>query len=429
MSKRYKKSEELLDRALQSIPLGSQTFSKSKTQLPYGVSPYFIDHAEGSRIWDVDNNEYIDFVNALASVTIGYCDSDVDAAVLNQLQKGVTFSLPHNLEMEVAELLIELIPSAEMVRFGKNGTDATSAAIRLARAYTNRDHVLVCGYHGWQDWYIGTTTKSLGIPKAVKNLTHTFQYNHIESLERLFRQYKDRIAAVILEPMNVSWPENDFLNKAKKITHNNGAIFIFDETVTGCRFSKGGAQDLFNVTPDLTTLGKGLGNGFPLSAIVGKKEIMKRMEDIFFSGTFGGETLSLAAAKTVLTKVKEGKVIEKLHATGKNIIDGIQELIIKYDLSPVIKINGHPSWSIITVSDLEQYDSSEIKTLFMQELFKRGIFCIGTHNVSCAHNEEDVNSLLAAYDEVFSLLKSVCKENTLHNYLDAKPIKPLFKIR
>lgn len=429
MSKRYKKSEELLYKALHSIPLGSQTFSKSKTQLPYGISPYFVDHAKGSRIWDVDNNEYIDFVNALASVTLGYCDPEVDAAVLKQMQRGVTFSLPHKLEMEVAELLIELIPCAEMVRFGKNGTDATSAAIRLARAYTQREHVLVCGYHGWQDWYVGSTSRDLGVPNAVKRLTHTFIYNDMESLEKLFYQYKNNIAAVILEPMNVAWPENDFLNKAKNLTRDNGAVFIFDETITGCRFAKGGAQELFNVTPDLTALGKGLGNGFPLSAIVGKKEVMKKMEDIFFSGTFGGETLSLAAAKTVLTKVKEGRVIEKLHATGKDILDGMQELIIRYDLSSVIKISGHPSWSILTISNSDQNNSWEIKTLLMQELFKRGIFCIGTHNISCAHNEYDVRLLLTAYDEVFSIFKTVSKENALLNILDAEPLKPLFKIR
>jgi glutamate-1-semialdehyde aminotransferase len=177
----YKKSEQLLDRALKSIPLASQTFSKSLTQYPRGVSPFFIEKGNGARVWDVDGNEYIDFVNSLAAVTLGYCDPVVDRAVQKQMKSGVIFSLPHALEVEVSEKLIDIIPCAEKVRFAKNGTDATSASIRIARAYTGKEHIAVCGYHGWQDWYIGSTTRDLGVPKAVKELTHKFEYNNIES--------------------------------------------------------------------------------------------------------------------------------------------------------------------------------------------------------------------------------------------------------
>ena len=184
----YKKSEQLLDRALESIPLASQTFSKSFTQYPRGASPFFIEKGKGSKVWDVDGNEYIDFVNSLAAVTLGYCDKDVDKAVQDQMKNGVTFSLPHILEMEVAEKLIEIIPCAEKVRFAKNGTDATSASIRIARAYTGKEHIAVCGYHGWQDWYIGSTTRDLGVPEAVKELTHKFEYNNIRSLEKIFQE-------------------------------------------------------------------------------------------------------------------------------------------------------------------------------------------------------------------------------------------------
>ncbi len=206
----------LLKRALETIPLGSQTFSKSITQYPRGVSPLFVTHGKGSHIWDVDGNEYIDFVNGLASVTIGYSNEIVNNAVKQQIDNGVTFSLPHKLELEVAELLVELVPCAEKVRFGKNGTDVTSASIRLARAHTGREHIAVCGYHGWQDWYIGSTTRSLGVPECVKELTHVFQYNNISSLERLFKDKKNKIAAVIMEPMNVSWPMGNYLSQVKK---------------------------------------------------------------------------------------------------------------------------------------------------------------------------------------------------------------------
>ncbi len=254
--------------ALKSIPLGSQTFSKSLTQLPFGVSPFFVDRAEGAYFWDVDNNKYLDFSSALASVTLGYCDPDIDSAVKKQMEKGVTFSLPHTLEEEVAKMLIEAIPCAEQVRFAKNGTDATSGAIRLARAYTSRERIAVCGYHGWQDWYIGSTTKNLGVPKGVQDLTHTFSYNNIDSLEQIFKAHPDEFAAVILEPMSSDYPKDNFLGKVKEITHNNGALLVFDETCTGFRLSHGGAQELFGVTPDIATFGKGLANGYPLSALV-----------------------------------------------------------------------------------------------------------------------------------------------------------------
>jgi glutamate-1-semialdehyde aminotransferase len=426
---RYQQSDLLIERALRTIPLGSQTFSKSIAQFPRGVSPLFITHGQGSHVWDVDENEYVDFINGLLSISIGYNDPDIISAVKHQLDNGVIFSLPHPLEMEVAELLVELVPCAEKVRFGKNGTDVTSAAIRLARAYTNREHILVCGYHGWQDWYIGSTTRDLGVPKAVKELTHVFQYNDIHSLEKLFDRYPNEVAAVIMEPMNVDWPEEGYLERVKELTHESGAVLIFDEIITGCRVSKGGAQELFGITPDLATFGKGLANGFPLSAIVGKEEIMNVMEDIFFSGTFGGETLSLAAAKAVLQKVKNGEVVEQLYLTGKLVLDGVQTLIEKHNLTDMIHISGHPSWTILTIMDTNQFSSLEIKTLFLQEVFKRGILTIGTHNISCAHTENDVDFLLQVYDEVFSILRKSVNNNTLVDMLETTPLAPIFKVR
>lgn len=429
MSERYAVSEKLLERALTTIPVGSQTFSKSKTQLAHGVSPYFVDHASGSRLWDVDGNEYVDFGNALASVMLGYCDPDVDNAVLAQLKNGVSFSLPHRLEMEVAELIVELIPSAEMVRFGKNGTDATSAAVRLARAYTGREHILVCGYHGWQDWYIGTTARDLGVPQGVKKLTHAFQYNDLASLKRLFNEFPNSVAAVMMEPMNLQWPEADFLQQVKDLTHQYGSILVFDETVTGCRYSKGGAQEQFGVLPDLTTLGKGIGNGHPLSVICGRQDIMMLMEEIFFSGTFGGETLSLAAAKVVLTKIRDTDVVERLNLNGGKVLQGVKDLIETHGVSNILGIGGHPSWSILTITDASAYTSWEIKTLFLQEVFKRGIFTIGTHNMSYAHDDTDITQLLNCYEEILPLIRKAVETESLFEMLEAEPLKPLFKVR
>jgi len=342
MNKKFDRSETLLKRAEQTIPLGSQTFSKSKTAYPYGVSPFFIERGLGCKAWDVDGNQYTDYVSGLLSVSLGYCDADVDNAVIKQLKSGVTFSLPHRLEMEVAEMLVDMVPCAEMVRFGKNGSDATSAAIRLARAYTGKDHIAVCGYHGWQDWYIGSTSRDLGVPAATKALTHAFIYNDINSLADLFAKYQ--FAAVIMEPMNLYFPEQDFLSAIKELCHQHKTLLIFDEMITGFRFSLGGAQELFKVTPDLATFGKGMANGYPISAVVGRKDVMMLMEDIFFSGTFAGETLSLAASKATLTKIKEQNVLAHIHALGEQLIQGLQQIITQLGEPNWLNLCGHPSW-------------------------------------------------------------------------------------
>ena len=423
----YKKSEQLLDRALKSIPLASQTFSKSLTQYPRGVSPFFIEKGNGARVWDVDGNEYIDFVNSLAAVTLGYCDQVVDRAVQKQMKNGVIFSLPHTLEMEVSEKLIDIIPCAEKVRFAKNGTDATSASIRIARAYTGKEHIAVCGYHGWQDWYIGSTTRDLGVPKAVKELTHKFEYNNIESLERIFQGHE--LACVIMEPMNIEYPKDNFLEKVKELVHKNNALLIFDETITGFRYSLGGAQQFFGVIPDLATFGKGMANGYPLSAVVGSSKIMQKVEDIFFSGTFGGETLSLAAASVIIDKYKKEQVTEHFFEVGTYLLKQLNELINNNDLANIFWASGHPSWSFLHIKDQQQYNSFEIKTFFLQEMFKRGILTLGLHNLSFSHTYKDIDKLIAAYTEVLPMIKQHIDNQTLLENIQGEILEPLFKVR
>lgn len=429
MNDRYKKSEKLLRKALQYIPLGAQTFSKSITQFPFGVSPYFLDYGKGSHVWDVDGNEYIDFVNSLAAITLGYNDLDVDRAVKRQLKKGVTFSLSHPVEIQLAEMIVDMVPCAEMVRFGKNGSDVTAGAIRLARASTGRDHVAVCGYHGWQDWYIGSTTRDLGVPEATKALTHKFIYNDLSSLERLFVEYTNQIAVVILEPMNIEFPKKNFLQNVKDLTHKHGAILVFDEMVTGFRFAKGGAQEYFGVTPDLAAFGKGIANGYPLSALVGSKKIMSFMEKIFFSFTFGGETLSIVAAIAVLNKLKREPVIETLASKGEILFNGVEKLITKYSLENILSICGHPSWSFLIFKNTDLYSNWELKSLFLQEVLKRGVLTLGTHNMSYSHGEEEINFVLKVYDEIFPILKDVVENGRMEKYLNCKPLKPLFTVR
>lgn len=426
---RYAHSEQLLERALRIIPLGSQTFSKSKTQYPIGVSPFFIQRGYGSHVWDVDNNEYIDFINSLAAVTLGYSDPDVDAAVRRQLDNGVIFSLPHPIEIEVAAQIVKLVPCAEMVRFGKNGSDATAGAIRLARAFTHRDRVAVCGYHGWQDWYIGTTSRNRGVPQSARNLSHTWSYNDIESLAKLFRNYPDQIAAVILEPMNVVEPLPGFLASVKDLAHKHGALLIFDETVTGFRYAIGGAQQHFGVTPDLATFGKGLANGYPLSAVAGRADVMMLMEEVFFSFTFGGETLSLAAALETMKKLEREPVTQALYRQGKKILAKLASLISEAGAVDFLSVAGNPTWSFMLIKDTDKYTQWQIKTLFLQEMFARGILTIGTHNLSYSHSDADLDTLFSVYGEVIPLLVKAVRHQRLESMLRCEPLQPLFRVR
>jgi glutamate-1-semialdehyde 2,1-aminomutase len=427
--KSFDASMQYLARAERVIPLGSQTFSKSRTQYPYGVSPYFIQRASGAHAWDLDGNEYIDFVSSLASVTLGYNDPDVTRAVREQLEFGVIFSLPHPIEAEVAELICDMVPCAEMVRFGKNGSDATSGAIRIARAFTNRDRVAVCGYHGWQDWYIGSTARNRGVPKVTQDLTHTFSYNDVESLRTLLETHRGEFAAVILEPMNVTEPLPGFLVGVKKLAHEHGALLVFDETITGFRYSNGGAQQFFGVTPDLATFGKGLANGYPVSAIAGRRDVMKLMEEIFFSFTFGGEALSLAAAKATLTKLRDEPVVATLTARGQTIVDGTRRIIREAKLADILSVSGHPAWSFLNIRDGRGATAFEIKTLWLQEVLERGILSVGSHNVSFAHSQSDVETLLKVYAEVLPMIGRVLDQGKLRVTLRCEPLVPLFKVR
>jgi len=426
---RYKKSIEALQIAEELIPLGSQTFSKSPTQYPRGISPHFISAADGAYVWDLDGNKYVDLVNSLASITLGYRNKKVDKAVKKQIKKGVIYSLPGILETEVAQLLIDLVPSAEMVRFAKNGTDATAAAIRLSRAFTGRDHIAFCGYHGWQDWYIGKTTKNKGVPNSVSELSHQFKFNDISSLESIFEKFPDQVAGVILEPMNSTWPENNFLEKVKEITHRNKAILTFDETITGFRYAPGGAQELFNIIPDLTTLGKGIANGYPLSAIVGRQDVMHEMEEIFFSGTFGGELLSLSAAEAVLRMHKSVNISQQLSDIGEKISLAITNLIMKYELTEVLSLGGHPTWKILKWESSEKYNINEVKTLFLQEMFKNGILIIGSLNVSLAFGNREISLIEKAFEKTLKSLSSAIESGNVRSYLHADPLVPLFTLR
>lgn len=426
---RYVKSQAMLERAMVRIPIGSQTFSKSHLQYPKNAAPHFLDRGQGSRVWDIDGNEYVDLVNGLLPVILGYTDPDVDEAVSKQLKKGISFSLATPLEIELAEKVAEIIPCGEMCRFFKNGTDATSAAVRVARAATGRDHIAVCGYHGWQDWYIGSTARSKGVPNAVREMTHVWNYNDLSSLQSLFDKFPNQIAAVIMEPMNVADPNAGFLQSVADLTQKNGALFVFDEIITGFRFDLKGAQMLFGVTPDLASFGKSMANGFAISMLAGKKEFMKELEEVFLSGTFGGEALSLTAALATIKKMEEAPVHQHLINQGSKLTKNLDGIISKHGLGDVLGTCGHPTWSFITFKDHEKATLWEIKSLYLQEMLARGVLTLGSHNLSFSHTDEDLELIAAAQEASIRTVAEALDSGSLRSYLVGEPIEPLFKVR
>ncbi len=421
------RSNEYLARARRVIPSCTQTFSKGPTQFVQGVAPLFLERGRGSHVWDVDGNEYVDYVLALCPIVLGYDDPDVIAAVQRQLADGVTFSLAHPLEVEVAETLAEIVPCAEMVRFGKNGSDATSGAVRAARAYTGREVIACCGYHGWQDWFIGTTTRSRGVPDAVSQLTRTFAYNDLRSLERIFAEHRGQLAAVILEPVGVVEPEGDFLQRVAALARDNGAVLIFDEIITGFRLALGGAQERFGVTPDLACLGKAMANGFPLSAVVGRREVMEVFDEIFFSFTFGGEALSLAAARATIAKLREKNVIEHLWRQGRALRDGYNALARELGLTGLTECIGFPPRTVLAFEDAAGADSLPMKSLFQQEMIKRGILISAGFNLCFAHSDEDVRRTLEACRDALAILAEALAGDRVKATLEGPIIQAVFR--
>jgi len=425
--RKLSRSYELKAKAERLIPSCSQTFSKGPSQFVQGVAPVFLARGRGSRVWDVDDNEYIDYPMGLGPVILGHNYPAVTEAVTRQLQNGSAFSLPHPLEVEVAELLTELIPCAEMARFGKNGSDVTSAAVRVARAYTGRDLIVCCGYHGWQDWYIGTTTRRRGVPQAVQDLTVTFEYNNSESLARLFAQHPDRIAAVIMEPVGVQDPLPGFLPQVADLARRHGALLIFDEVVTGFRIALGGAQQHYGVTPDLACFGKALANGFPLSAVVGKRTVMELFDEIFFSFTFGGEAVSLAAAKATIHEMREKNVIAHLWEQGQRLKDGYQILARRYGLEKMTECQGLPPHTVAVFRDARGQESLAMKSLFMQECLKRGVLFSGVQNICFSHTAADIDQTLRVYRSAMEILAEAIAADDIHDRLEGEPVQPVFR--
>lgn len=420
-------SLRLLKKSKRIIPCATQTLSKGYTQWSVGASPLFLKSAKGCKVKDVDDNTYIDYGMALGPFILGYSDLDVNEAVQKQLQDGTMFTLPHPFEIEAAEQIIKYVPCAEMVRFGKNGSDATSAAVKLARAYTGREKIISCGYHGWQDWYIISTERNAGIPKIMSSLIVPMRYNDLDSLKKILRENKGEIAGLIIEPVYTTPPEKDFLESVRKITKKEGIVLIFDELFSGFRWSMGGAQEYFKVTPDLACFGKAMANGFPISAVVGKRKIMKLFEKVFFSFTYGGETLSLAATVATLNKLRRNKVHQHIWKIGSLLEKGIKKLIAKHGVEEFVSLIGYPVKTAFSFNNTRSASGLEMKTFFQQECAKRGVLFIGYHLPSYAHKIEHIDYTLKVYDDVMELFKKAMDSKRLRKLLTGDVVTQIFK--
>jgi len=422
------KSLKLYDRAQKVIPGAAQTMSKMYGRFAQGVAPPFISGGSGAYVFDCDGNKYLDWTAALGPVILGY---GALGPKTNAPKLRPSLPLPHLYEVELAEKLVEKIPCAEMVRFGKTGSDVTSAAVRLARHVTGRGGVVCMGYHGWHDWYAGTlpSPRSDGVPWGVREYVHKIDYSDLTTLKNLFEDPEKHIACLILEPMSRYAPEQanrQHLLKLKEMCAKHRVVLVFDEMIMGFRHAVGGGGELFGVEPDLACFGKAMGNGYSISALVGRRDLMQELEHLHFSGTFFGETIGLAAALDTIEFIHMNDVISRLWDKGTLLNPKIRRLINKHNLGnngdSCVHLKGYGPWSSFEWKE----ECFEEQCLFLQEVVKRGILYSRDHFIMHAHTEEDIKKTLNVYDEVFGYIRDCMDKGTVNQNLEGRIEKEKF---
>lgn len=430
----FSKSLSLNKRFHSVIPGGSHTYAKGDDQFPEFMAPYIV-RGEGSHVWDADGNEFIEYGSGLRAVSLGHAYQPVIDAVARQLPLGSNFIRPAVNELECAEMLLSFIEGAEMAKFAKNGSDANNAAVKVSRAYTGRDLVAICSSHPFysvDDWFIGSTAMNAGIPKAVQDLTVKFTYNDIASLEQLFAQYPGQIACVILEAEKETAPVNDFLQNVQRLCRQNGTVFILDEMITGFRWHRNGAQKFYGIIPDLSTFGKAMANGFSVSALVGKRDIMKLggmdhdKERVFLiSTTHGAESHALAAAMATMNVYRNEPVVEQLWKQGERLEKGMNKVIADHGLQEQVIVLGKPCCLVYGTRDQDKKPSQPFRTLFIQEIMKRGILA-SSLVVGYSHTDKDIDRTVEAIDGALGVYKKALNEG-VEKYLVGRPVKPVFR--
>src|SRR5215469_11609630 len=395
----FSNSRALQPKAHRIIPGGSHTYAKGDDQYPE-LAPGFIERGKGCHVWDLDGNEFIEYGMGLRAVTLGHAFDPVVEAAYKQMQLGTNFTRPSKIEVDLAETMLELIDGSEMVKFSKNGSDVTTAALKLARAYTGRDLVAICSdqpFFSVDDWFICTTVVNAGIPDAISRMTLKFRYNDLESLRQLFEKYPNQIACVVLEPETMSPPAQGYLAQVKQLCEERGAVLLLDETITGFRWHLNGAQKFHGVVPHLSTFGKAMANGFAIAALVGQREIMKvggldhdKPRVFLLSTTHGAESHALAASLETIRFYKQHQVVEVLWRQGERLRNLVNRSIAEHKLEGFFEVAGRPCNLIFATYDQNRQRSQPFRTLFMQELIRRGV--IGpSFVVSYAHGDVDID--------------------------------------
>jgi glutamate-1-semialdehyde 2,1-aminomutase len=434
----FEKGKQLQKRLHELIPAGGHTYSKGDDQFPE-VSPGLMVKAKGAYCWDVDGNKFLDYGMGLRAVGLGHANEEVNEVVCKQLGFGTNFTKPSLLELELAEIITAIIPGIEMVKFAKNGSDVTSAAIRLARAYTGKKLIGVCAEHpfySFNDWFIGSTACNGGIPSEISDLTLKFNYNNLESVNELFAKHPGKIAALILEPAKTVEPtmfgDKNFLQKLKEICEKNGSVLILDEMISGFRWHLKGAQYKYNVTGHLTTFGKATANGFSFAFLGGKRDIMElggihhqKPRVFLLSGTHGAESTGLMAAKKNMEIYQRDKVVEHHWSYGKKFKDGINKIAEQHGISKYFKIGGFECSPVIEARNTSGEIDLSFHTLFSQEMIKGGVL-IPWIAFSAAHGEVELTTTLEAADNALRIYKKALEEG-VNNFLKGPAVKPVFR--
>jgi glutamate-1-semialdehyde 2,1-aminomutase len=424
----------LRDRAHELIPGGSHTYNKGDDQWPE-LTPTALVRGEGCRVWDQDGNEFIEYPLGNRAVTLGYGFAPVVEAAQRQMLDGTSYLRPAAIEFDSAEALLDMVGPAEMVKFTKDGSTATSAAVKLARAHTGRDLVALCADHpffSYDDWFIGTTPMTAGIPQATRDLSLTFHYNDIDGVRALFDAHPGQIACVILEPEKDEAPRDGFLHELQALCAQEGALFILDEMITGFRYHAGGVQDEFGLSPDLSTFGKGLANGFSVSALVGKREIMElggirdpRERVFLLSTTHGAEPHGLAAAMATMRVYREEPVVETLYERGARLRAGVEQIVGELGLEEQFGVKGRDCNLVFFTRDAEGNASQPFRTLFLQEMLERG-FLTSSFVVSYSHGEQDIDLTIEAAGESLAVYAKALEDGIEH-HLRSRPVKPAYR--
>ncbi|WP_199431059.1 glutamate-1-semialdehyde 2,1-aminomutase [Qaidamihabitans albus] len=434
---RLARSRQANERLHALIPGGAHTYAKGDDQYPEGLAPV-ISHGRGARVWDIDGNSYIEYGSGLRSVSLGHAHPRVTEAARRELDRGANFVRPGIIELDAAERFLATVPTAEMVKFAKNGSDVTTAAVRLARAATGRPLVAICGdqpFFSTDDWFIGRTALPAGIPDRIAELTVSFPYGDLVATDELLRRHDGQVACLVLEAAGQQEPPPGYLAGLRSLADRHGCVLVFDEMITGFRWSEAGAQGLYGVVPDLSTFGKALGNGFAVSALAGRRDLMEqgglrdsRDRVFLLSTTHGAETHSLAAAMAVMETYVEEGVTARLHALGERLAAGVRAAAAGMGVGDHVVVRGRASNLVFATLDGELRPSQEYRTLFLRQLITRGV--LGpSFVVSSALTEEDIDRTVDVVAQACAVYRKALDADDPASWMGGRPVRPVFRRR